>query len=137
MPKHALTLHDDENPSGKKSKVERGPKQNHLPTDGEMENMSVREKLLAGVSFSFVRRQQVLQQQKPAHNQPSYAPVASLQEIVDEVFRVKPSIRQSLDDAPESGMMLPGEIEERFYDESLVQRRKILTDHYHQRMTQR
>ncbi|OPB38949.1 hypothetical protein A0O28_0046540 [Trichoderma guizhouense] len=137
MPKHALTLHDDENPSGKKSKVERGPKQNHLPTDGEMENMSVREKLLAGVSFSFVRRQQVLQQQKPAHNQPSYAPVASLQEIVDEAFRVKPSIRQSLDDAPESGMMLPGEIEERFYEESLVQRRKILTDHYHQRMTQR
>ncbi|KKP01167.1 hypothetical protein THAR02_06732 [Trichoderma harzianum] len=137
MPKHALALHDDENPSGKKSKVERGLKQNYLPTDGEMETMSVREKLLAGVSFSFVRRQQDLQQKKPVHNQPSYAPVASLQKAVDEAFRVKPSIRQSLGDAPESGMMLPGEIEETFYAESLDQRRKILTDHFHQRMTQR
>ncbi|KAM6488561.1 hypothetical protein HDV62DRAFT_385483 [Trichoderma sp. SZMC 28011] len=137
MPKHTLTLHDDENPSGKKSKIERGLRQNHLPTDGEMETMSVRKKLLAGVSFSFVRRQHDQQQKKPAHNQPIYAPVASLQKAVDEAFRVKPSIRQSLDDAPESGMMLPGEIEERFYDESLDQRRKILTDHFHQRMTQR
>lgn len=99
--------------------------------------MSVREKLLAGVSFSFVRRQQDQQQKKPAHNQPSYAPVASLQKAVDEAFRVKPSIRQSLDDTPESGMMLPGEIEETFYYESLDQRRKILTDHFNQRMTQR
>ncbi|KAH0528406.1 hypothetical protein TsFJ059_003278 [Trichoderma semiorbis] len=137
MPKHALTLHDDENPSGKKSKVKRGMKQNHLPTDEEMETMSVREKLLAGVSFSFARRQQDQQQKQPAHNQPIYAPVATLQKALDEAFRVKPSIRQSLDDAPESGMMLPGEIEERFYAESLGQRRKILTDHFHQRMNQR
>ncbi|KAL7956253.1 hypothetical protein V8C34DRAFT_326395 [Trichoderma compactum] len=137
MPKHALTLHHDEDPSGKKRRVESGLGQNHLPTDREMETMSVREKLLAGVSFSFVRRQQGQQQKKPAHNQPSDAPVTSLQKAVDEAFRVNPSIRQTLDADPESGMMLPGEIEERFWAETLDQRREILRDHYHQRMSQR
>ncbi|PNP54178.1 hypothetical protein THARTR1_05385 [Trichoderma harzianum] len=137
MPKHALTLHNDEDPSDKKRKVERGLRQNRLPTDGEMDTMSVREKLLAGVSFSFVRRQQDQQQKKPAHNQPIYAPVASLQKAVDEAFRVKPSIRQSLNEATESGMMLPKETEESLWAEPLNQRREILTDHFHQRMSQR
>lgn len=137
MPKHSLTLHHDEDPSGKKRKVESGLRQNHLPTNGDMETMSVREKLLAGVSLSFGRRQQDQQQKKPAHNQPCYVPVASLQKAVDEAFRVNPSIRQSLDDDPESGMMLPGEIEDRFWAETLDQRREILRDHYHKRMSQR
>ncbi|UKZ77220.1 hypothetical protein TrVFT333_004939 [Trichoderma virens FT-333] len=133
MPKRTPTPQHPDSPIGKKKKLENGQRWNRLPTDGEMEKMSVREKLFAGVSFGFARRQQ----QKAAHNQPSYAPVASLQQIIDEAFRVNPSINRSLNDAPGSVVMLPREVEEGLWAEDLDQRREILTDHFEQRMIQR
>ncbi|KAL7941708.1 hypothetical protein V8C42DRAFT_360704 [Trichoderma barbatum] len=137
MPKQAPTPRRRDGPFSKKDGLEHKQRRKRLPTNSEMKKMSVREKLLAGVSSSFAEPQRQQQQDAP-HNQPIYAPVASLQHVLDEAIHMNPKIHRSLDDSPGSGtMMLPGEVEKGLWAEDLAKRRIILSDHFFHRMNQR
>ncbi|KAL7798145.1 hypothetical protein V8C37DRAFT_399467 [Trichoderma ceciliae] len=84
--------------------------------------MSIREKLLAGVSFGFAETQKQ-HQQNAAHNRQTYTLVASLQQVIDDAFRVSPSIRRVLKDASQSEtMMLPEKEEEELWEQATSRR---------------
>ncbi|KAL7935088.1 hypothetical protein V8C35DRAFT_326820 [Trichoderma chlorosporum] len=136
MPKYTPTARHRDNLDVGKEKLKINPKQIRLPTEREMKRMSVREKLLTGVAFSFARRQQQ-QHQKSARKPPSYVPVATLQKAVDAVFHVNPNINRNLNDGTEPAVMLPRQVEDGLWGEKLDHQREILSDHFHLRISQR
>ena len=87
-----------------------------------------------------MQQQQHPQMEQAPHNRyQMYGPVASLQQSIDEAFRVDPSIREKLEDAPdaETTITLREDVEADLLEMTLAQRRKILTEHFCQRVDQR
>ncbi|KAL7818052.1 hypothetical protein V8C44DRAFT_355435 [Trichoderma aethiopicum] len=106
----------------------------------------VRDKLLAGIAFNLAGGRQMMQQQQfpwieeAPHNQyQMYGPVAGLQRSLDEAFRVDPSIRERAEDAPgaETTITLTEDAEADLLEMTLAERRKILSEHFCQRLDQR
>lgn len=134
MSKRSPASHPDDS-DGKKTRIDG----QGLPTDEELERMSVREKLFTGIAFGFARDWTQPQQQHdsaPKHH--NFAPVATLQLFSDGAFHVRPSVCRSVMDAADSEtMMFHKEREEELWGMVLAEQRQILTDHFDSRMSQR
>ncbi|KAM0251119.1 hypothetical protein ACHAQJ_008325 [Trichoderma viride] len=137
MPKRALAPHPDDPNAKKKKRNSDNPGKDCMPTDGEMMGMSVREKLLAGISSGFAKIQKQ-QQQNAAHNSQNYCLVATLQQYMDDGFHVNPKILKTLKAPSQSQtMMFPEEEEEESLESDISQRKEMLTHHFCRRIDQR
>lgn len=142
MPKHASGSHLDSS-SAKKRRVPDRSNNDFVPMDKEIENMSVREKLLAGVAIGFKKaqnqqQQQQGQQQQAAHNSQSYYEVATLQDSLDKELHVNTRILQSMNSPSQSQtMMFPAEEEEEYQESNHYDRKEIGIHHFCRRIDQR
>jgi hypothetical protein len=139
MPKRAPAPHpDDPNARKKKNLDSDSPRGDYITTNREMIIMSVREKLLAGISLGFNETQNQQQQQNTAHDGRNNFRIATLQQYMDKGFRVNPRILRSLQASSQSQtMMFPDEEEEELWESESSQRREILTHHFCRRIDQR
>ncbi|KAL6851586.1 hypothetical protein J3F83DRAFT_765094 [Trichoderma novae-zelandiae] len=108
--------------------------------------ISVRDRLLAGVAFNLAGGRQMMQQQQypqmetaPHNRYQMYGPVASLQQSIDEAFRVPPRIHEALADAPdaETTITLREDVEADLLEMDMAQRREILSEHFCRRLDER
>ncbi|RFU75530.1 hypothetical protein TARUN_6717 [Trichoderma arundinaceum] len=106
-----------------------------LPPVRALESLSVREKLLGGISLSFAEAQK--QRWNPAGNRRRCSLVGNLQKSLDAEFHLSPSIFYGLNDrlGPET-MVLPEE-EEELREAKSTRRKQILTNHFRRGIRQR
>ncbi|OTA04656.1 hypothetical protein A9Z42_0052580 [Trichoderma parareesei] len=106
----------------------------------------VRDELLAGIAFNLAGGRQMMQQQQyprmeeAPHNQyQMYGPVASLQQSLNEAFRVHPDFLKQSELSPdeETTITLTEDVEADLLEMTLAQRKKILSEHFSQRLDQR
>ncbi|KAL7819097.1 hypothetical protein V8C26DRAFT_427910 [Trichoderma gracile] len=106
----------------------------------------VRDRLLAGIAFNLAGGRQMMQQQQyprmedAPHNQYQiYGPVAGLQQSLNEAFRVHPDFLKESELAPgeETTITLTEDVEADLLEMTLAQRKKILSEHFSQRLDQR